>query len=83
MVIQLAPIAPLQVGAGRSSSCGWRKIRWREGDRPVPQQERQIWFPLSGHVNTVPRPTLGLKGYKGRGDEAAEAVWQQEISKLW
>ena len=26
---------------------------------------------------------LDLKGYKGRGDEAAEAVWQQEISKLW
>lgn len=24
-----------------------------------------------------------LKGYKGRGDDAAEAVWQQEISKLW
>jgi hypothetical protein len=26
---------------------------------------------------------LDLKGYKGRGDEAAEAVWRQEISKLW
>jgi hypothetical protein len=26
---------------------------------------------------------LDLKGYKGRGDEAAEAVWQQELSKLW
>ena len=26
---------------------------------------------------------LDLKSYKGRGDEAAEAVWQQEISKLW
>ena len=26
---------------------------------------------------------LDLKGYKGRGDEALEAVWQQEISKLW
>jgi hypothetical protein len=26
---------------------------------------------------------LDLKGYKGRGDEAAEAVWKQELSKLW
>jgi hypothetical protein len=26
---------------------------------------------------------LDLKSHKGRGDEAAEAVWQQEISKLW
>jgi hypothetical protein len=26
---------------------------------------------------------LDLKGYNGSGDEAAEAVWQQEISKLW
>jgi hypothetical protein len=26
---------------------------------------------------------LDLKGYKGRGEEAAEAVWNQELSKLW
>jgi hypothetical protein len=26
---------------------------------------------------------LDLKGYKGRGEEAAEAVWKQELSKLW
>jgi hypothetical protein len=26
---------------------------------------------------------LDLKGYKGRGEEAAEAVWKQELSTLW
>jgi hypothetical protein len=26
---------------------------------------------------------LDLKGYKGRGEEAAEAVWKQELSRLW
>jgi hypothetical protein len=26
---------------------------------------------------------LDLKGYKGRGEEAAESVWKQELSKLW
>lgn len=26
---------------------------------------------------------LDLKRYKGRGEEAAEAVWKQELSKLW
>ncbi len=26
---------------------------------------------------------LDLKGYKGRGEEAAEAVWKQELAKLW
>ena len=26
---------------------------------------------------------LDLKGYKGRGEEAAEAVWKQELSGLW
>lgn len=26
---------------------------------------------------------LDLKGYKGRGEEAAEGVWKQELSKLW
>lgn len=26
---------------------------------------------------------LDLKGYKGRGEEAADAVWKQELAKLW
>ena len=26
---------------------------------------------------------LDLKGYKGRGEEAAAAIWKQELSKLW
>ena len=26
---------------------------------------------------------LDLKGYKGRGEEAASAVLKQELSKLW
>jgi hypothetical protein len=26
---------------------------------------------------------LDLKGYKGRGEEAAKAVWKQELSRLW
>jgi hypothetical protein len=26
---------------------------------------------------------LDLKGHKGRGEEAAEAVWKQELSRLW
>jgi len=26
---------------------------------------------------------LDLKGYKGRGEEAADAVWKQELVKLW
>jgi hypothetical protein len=26
---------------------------------------------------------LDLKGYRGRGDEAAEAIWKQVLSKLW
>jgi hypothetical protein len=26
---------------------------------------------------------LDLKGYKGRGEEAAEAVWKQELATLW
>ena len=26
---------------------------------------------------------LDLKAYKGRGEEAAEAIWRKELSKLW
>ena len=44
---------------------------------------------MAREVGLIPRVVcpvqlyLDLKGYKGRGEEAAEAVWKQELSRIW